>query len=151
MPFWSWSSSCQTWTATTGGIDHTRTRAAVSSSRTQVETRTSSSAISVPTTIVSPTFTTVKTTVRNSVCQKTGSLRTLLKLASPMYDAVVRDQLEQPVLLERELDQVDDRVAEDRPEHEDVGSKQQVRRGAARQAATHEAPPPRPFGRGGGY
>ena len=42
----------------------------------QVETRTSSSAISVPSTIVRPTFATVKTTVRRSVCQKIGSWRT---------------------------------------------------------------------------
>ena len=58
----------------------------MSRSRTQVETLTSSSAISVPTTTVSPTFAIVKTTVRSSVLQKTGSERTLLKLASPMYE-----------------------------------------------------------------
>ena len=37
--------------------------------------RTSRSAISVPKTIVRPTLTTVKTTVRTSVSQKTGSWR----------------------------------------------------------------------------
>ncbi len=66
----------QTWTATTGGIAHTRTSPAVSSSRTQAETRTRSSAKSIPSTIVSETFTIVKTIVRSSVCQKTVSWRT---------------------------------------------------------------------------
>ena len=41
-----------------------------------VLTRTSSSAISMPSTIVKQTFAAVKTTVRSSVCQKTGSCRT---------------------------------------------------------------------------
>ena len=44
--------------------------------RTAVLTRTSSSAISSPSTIVSVTFAIVKTTVRRSVCQKIESRRT---------------------------------------------------------------------------
>ena len=43
--------------------------------RTTLLTRTSSSAMNVPATIVRTTFATVKTTVRTSVCQKTGSWR----------------------------------------------------------------------------
>jgi hypothetical protein len=45
----------------------------MSRSRTQVETLTSRSAISVPSTTVSPTFAIVKRTVRSSVLQKTES------------------------------------------------------------------------------
>ena len=41
--------------------------------RTAVPTRVNSSATSRPSTIVSATFTAVKTTVRSSVCQKTWS------------------------------------------------------------------------------
>jgi len=53
--------------------------------RTAVQSRLSSSAISVPPTIVRLTQTAVKTTVRSSVCQKIWSWRTLLKFESPMY------------------------------------------------------------------
>ena len=129
----------QTWTATTCGIDHTRTSAPVRRSRTHVETRTSSSAISVPSPTVSPTFAIVKTTVRSSVFQKTGSERTLLKFASPMYEPWPWISSNSPYLLERELDEVEDRVAENRPEHEDDRCEQQVRDGAAGQAAARQA------------
>ena len=98
-PFSLFVIQLQTWTATTGGIAQTRTRPAVRSSRTQVETRTSSSAISVPSTIVRPTFTAVKTTVRSSVCQKTASWRTLRKLSSPTYSPWCASEREQVVLL----------------------------------------------------
>jgi hypothetical protein len=48
----------QTWTATTGGMAQTSTSPVVIRIRTQVEIRTRSSAMSVPSTIVSPTFVT---------------------------------------------------------------------------------------------
>ena len=51
--------------------------------RTQPETRTSSSANSVPSPIVRLTHAAVKATVRSSVCQKIPSLRTLVKFAKP--------------------------------------------------------------------
>ena len=76
MPFCWFVIQNQTWTATTTGIDQTRTSAEVRMIRTQVETRTRRSAISEPSTIVSMTFAIVKITVRSSVCQKTVSPRT---------------------------------------------------------------------------
>ena len=77
-PFWKFVIQYQTWTATTTGIDQTSTRPDVRSTRTIGPTRTSSSAMSVPIPIVRPTLTIVKTIVRTSVCQKTGSWRTEL-------------------------------------------------------------------------
>ena len=85
MPFWKFVIQNQTCTATTTGIDQTSTRPAVSSTRTNDPTRTRSSAISVPSTIVSPTLATVKTIVRRSVSQKTRSCSTELKLSSPIH------------------------------------------------------------------
>ena len=83
-PFWTFVIQIQTCTATTGGIAQTRMRPTVRRIRIAVQRRVSSSAMSVPPTIVRPTFTAVKTTVRSSVCQKIWSWRTLRKLASPM-------------------------------------------------------------------
>ena len=77
-PFWKFVIQYQTWTATTTGIDQTSTSPDVSRIRTGELTRTSRSAISVPSTIVRPTLATVKTTVRRSVSQKSGSWRTEL-------------------------------------------------------------------------
>ena len=79
MPFWTLVIHCQISTPTTGGVAHTSTRATLSSSRTQVETRASSSAISIPIPIVSPTLTAVNRVVRISVCQKTESLKMVEK------------------------------------------------------------------------
>jgi hypothetical protein len=64
--------------------------------------------------------------------------------------AVVLDELEQPVLLERELDEVVDRVAEDRREDEDDRQKKEVRDRPAGDAPAGPPPPPRPCGGGGG-
>ena len=83
-PFWTFVIQIQTWTATTGGIAQTRMRPTVRRIRTAVQRRLSSNAIRVPPTIVRPTLTAVKTTVRSRVCQKTWSCRTLLKFRSPM-------------------------------------------------------------------
>ena len=87
----------------------------MSSTRTQALTRTSSSAISMPSTIVSATFAAVKTTVRSERvpedCRRAGPSGSC---RSPMPTALVADQLEQPVLLEREPDEPVERVAEDR-------------------------------------
>ena len=76
MPFSKFVIQYQTCTATTTGIDQTRTSPVVSRIRTAVPMRRSRSARSVPTTIVRPTFATVNTTVRTSVSQKTESWRT---------------------------------------------------------------------------
>ena len=62
-------------------------------------TRTSSSASSMPITIVITTLTVVKTIVRTSVCQKTGSLQDGAVVREPDVDAVVPDQLEEAVAL----------------------------------------------------
>ena len=97
-PFWKFVIQNQTCTATTTGIDQTSTRPEVSRTRTTVPTRTSSSAISVPSTIVSPTFAIVKMIVRSSVSQKTLSCRTELKLSSPIHFALALDQLGEAVL-----------------------------------------------------
>src|SRR3954469_983930 len=75
MPFSKFVIQYQTCTATTTGIDHTSTSDDVSTIRTKPETRTASSANSVPSTMVRPTLTTVKIAVLSSVCQKTGSCR----------------------------------------------------------------------------
>ena len=77
-PFWKFVIQYQTWTATTTGIDQTRTRPDVSSTRTIGPTRTSSSASERAEPIVRPTLAAVNTIVRSSVCQKTGSWRTEL-------------------------------------------------------------------------
>ena len=95
--------------------------------RTQPLTRTSSSAISVPSTIVRPTFAAVKTTVRSSVCQKTRSCSTSVKFVQADGVALVRDQLGEPVLLEREPDEAVERVPEDRREDDDHREDQEVR------------------------
>ena len=118
MPFWTLVIHCQTWTPTTGGIDHTSTRATVTSSRTQVETRTSSSAISIPSPIVSPTLTSREEDRADQRVPEDRVAEDAREVRQPDVDAVVLDQLEQPVLLERELDQVDDRVAEYRPDRQ---------------------------------
>ena len=76
MPFWKFVIQNQTCTATTAGIDQTRTRPAVRSTRTHAETRTSRYAMSVPMPIVRATFAAVKITVRRSVRQKISSWRT---------------------------------------------------------------------------
>src|SRR3954453_5350985 len=74
-PFSKFVIQYQTCTATTTGIDQTSTSDDVRMIRTKPETRTASSAKSVPSVIVRPTLTTVKTAVRSSVCQKIGSCR----------------------------------------------------------------------------
>jgi hypothetical protein len=71
------------------------------------------------------------------------------EVVEPDVLAVVLDELEQPVLLERELDQVVDRVAEDRREDEDDRQKKEVRNRSAGDAPAGQ-PPPRPCGGGGG-
>ena len=76
IPFWKFVIQYQTCTATTTGIDHASTSPALRRTRTQVETRTRSSASSVPSTIVKPTHAAVKSTVRRSVSQKISSRRT---------------------------------------------------------------------------
>ena len=63
--------------------------------------------------------TTVKTTVRRSVCQKTWSCRTEPVVAQADADALVPDQLEQAVLLRRELDEPVERIAEDHADHDE--------------------------------
>ncbi len=76
IPFWKFVIQNQTWTATTAGIDQASTRPVVSSTRTQPDTLTSRSAMSVPSTIVRPTFATVNTTVRSRTSQNTSSRST---------------------------------------------------------------------------
>jgi len=76
MPFWKFVIQYQTWTATTAGIDQTSTSPDVSRMRTGAESRSRSSAISVPSTTVKATFAAVNTIVRTSVSQKTLSERT---------------------------------------------------------------------------
>jgi hypothetical protein len=63
---------------------------------------------------------------------------------------VVLQQLEQPVLLEREPDEVVDRIAEDRPDDEDDRREQEIRNGSARDPSAAETPPGRDCCRGGG-
>jgi hypothetical protein len=65
---------------------------------------------------------------------------------------VVLQKGKQVVLLQREPNEVVDRVAEDRPDDGDDGQDEQVRDAPAGDAAAREAPPPRcPGGdRGGG-
>jgi hypothetical protein len=72
------------------------------------------------------------------------------EVVEPDVLAGVLDELEEPVLLERELDEVVDRVAEDRRENEDDRQKKEVRDRPAGDAPTGQPPPPRPCGRGGG-
>jgi hypothetical protein len=64
-------------------------------------------------------------------------------------DALVLDQLEQAVALEREPDEAVDGIAEDRPEDGDDREDEDVRGRAGGEPAPGE-PPPRPRGRGGG-
>jgi hypothetical protein len=73
-------------------------------------------------------------------------------VVQPDADPVVLQQLEQPVLLEREPDEVVDRIAEDRPDDEDDRGEEEIRNGRAPDASAGDAPPPRPPGgvRGGG-
>ena len=73
MPLSKFVIQYQTWTATTAGIAQTSTSPAVRRTRTGADSRTSSSARPRPSIIVRPTFTTVNTTVRTSVSQKTAS------------------------------------------------------------------------------
>ena len=56
-------------TATTTGVAHTNTRPAVNRIRTNECSRTSRSAIAVPSTIVSETLTAVNRIVRRTTCQ----------------------------------------------------------------------------------
>jgi hypothetical protein len=56
-------------TATRTGVAQTRTRPEISRRRTNWPSFTNSNAISVPKTIVKPTFTAVKTTVRRRTVQ----------------------------------------------------------------------------------
>ena len=76
MPFWKFVIQNQTCTATTAGIDQTRTSPAVRSTRTHAETRTSRNAMSVPVPIVRRTLAAVKITVRSNTRQKTSSWST---------------------------------------------------------------------------
>ena len=149
-PFWKFVIHCQTWTATTCGIDQTRTSAEVSAIRTQVLTRTSSSPSRTPITIVRPTFAIVKTIVRSSVCQKTWSCSTSPKLCEPDVLPLVLHELEEPVLLEREATEAVDRIAEDRHHRDDHREDQQVRHRRAADPPPGERPPPPRDGRGGG-
>ncbi len=71
------------------------------------------------------------------------------EVREPDVDAVVRDELEQPVTLEREPNEVVDRVAEDRPDYRDDREDEEERNRSTREAAARQ-PPPRPDGRGGG-
>jgi hypothetical protein len=71
------------------------------------------------------------------------------EVVQPDVDAVVLEQFEQLVALQRQPDEVVDRVAEDRGKYGDDRQDEQVRRGAVGQPLPAE-PPPRPGGRGGG-
>ena len=75
-PFWKFVIQYQTWTATTAGIDQTRTSPVSTRMRIAAVSRTSSRATKVPSTIVRPTFTAVNTIVRTRVSQNTESERT---------------------------------------------------------------------------
>ncbi len=68
-PNWKSTIHCQTAIATVTGVAHTQTSPTMSATRMYFPMRTSSSAISVEITIVRPTFTSVKTTVRRTMCQ----------------------------------------------------------------------------------
>jgi hypothetical protein len=76
MPFWKFVIQYQTCTATTAGIDQTRTSPVSTRMRIGAVSRTSRRATKVPSTIVSATFTAVNTIVRTSVSQNTESERT---------------------------------------------------------------------------
>ena len=121
--------------ATTAGIDHTRTSPAIRAIRIAGLTRTSRSAISVPRIIVRPTLAIVKTMVRLSVSQKTWSRRTELKLSRPIHLPECADQLEERVLLQRDLYEAVDRISERGHDRGHDGEDEQVGDRAAPQAA----------------
>ena len=77
-------------------------------------TRTSSSASSVPSTIVRPTLATVKTTVRSERVPEDRVLQHRREVVEADPLALALDQLGEPVALERERDELVERVAEDR-------------------------------------
>ena len=83
--------------------------------------------MSVPSTIVRPTFAAVKITVRSSVPPEDLVLQHGRVVVEADPDALALDQLGQPVLLERERDELVERVAEDRRDHDDDRQDQQVR------------------------
>src|SRR5205823_3454675 len=69
----------------------------------------------------------------------------------PDADALVRDQLREPVLLEREPEELVERVPEDRRKHGEHREDQEVRDRAATGSSPRERAPPRPRdGLGGG-
>ena len=77
-PFWKFVIQYQTWTATTTGIDQTSTRPGREQHADDRADAHEQQREQRPEPIVRPTFTAVNTTVRSSVCQKTGSWRTEL-------------------------------------------------------------------------
>jgi hypothetical protein len=72
------------------------------------------------------------------------------EVVEPDVLAVLLDKLEQAVLLERELDEVVDRVAENRRQDEDDRQNEEVWDRPAGDTPAGQPPPPRPCGRGGG-
>ena len=78
----------------------------------------SRNAISVPSTSVRPTFTAVKSTERRTTRQNSPSREDRGEVLEADPLALVGDQLEEAVVLEREPDEEVDRVAEDRDDHD---------------------------------
>jgi len=71
------------------------------------------------------------------------------EVVEPDVLALLVNELEQPVFLERELDEEVDRVAEDRRQDEDDRQNEEVRDRPAGDTPA-DRPPPRPCDRGGG-
>ena len=151
-PFWKFVIQNQTWTATTTGIAQTRTRPAVRATRTIGLICTSSSAISVPRTMVKPTVAAVNTTVRSERVPEDVRVEDEREVVETDPLALALDQLEEAVLLERELDEVVERIGEDRPDDDDCRQQQPVRgRGTGDAPKRQRAAPPRWEGCLGGY
>ena len=113
------------------------------------ETRTSSSASSVPSTIVRPTFDDREDGRPQQRVPEDRVVQDRAVVGEADRLALVLDQLEQPVLLEREPDEAVDRVAEHRADRHEHREDQPVgNRGAERAAPRRSATPPRPRGRG---
>ena len=151
-PFWTFVIQIQTCTATTGGIAQTRMRPTVRRMRTAVQRRLRSSAISVPPTIVRLDVDGGEDDRAQQRVPEDLVVEDAAEVLQPDVGAGAVDQLEEAEPLERDPDEVVDRVGQDRPEHEDDRCDEEVRHRAAGDPAPAERTPPRPpdGGLGGG-
>ena len=115
-------------------------------------TRTSSSASSMPIPIVSDDVDGREDDRADERVPEDLVVQDGAVVREPDVDALVPDQLEEPVALQRELDQPVERVAEDHRDHDDDRRDQAVRHGPAAGPGPETASPPRPLmqGLGGG-